>query len=199
MNNIHKFFDDFNKLFYWLSILTSWLLTADIVGNLFLNKSINDIFIKINISDLLIIFISQIIFILTSVVIFKAIILLRFFLSKILPNNEEYDTPTEYHTYHELLEHAIKNNNQTMYNYYKDSKSDIKFNQNQKYLCFAILLMASLSLSFDNSILMIIFSNYDSYSILKKLSILIIVFLDSFGLLILFTEKGTSNNTFIKK
>lgn len=52
MKYLHDFFKDFNKLFYWFLMLTSWLLSADIVSNLFLNKNINNIFSEINIGEL---------------------------------------------------------------------------------------------------------------------------------------------------
>lgn len=200
MNTTHKYFNDFSKLFYWLLILTSWLLTADIIGNLFLDKSINDIFSKINISDLLIIFMFQIIFILTSVVIFKFIKLIIVFVLKInLTDNNDYKTNKDYYTSSELLNNAIKTNNQTMYNYYKDYKDEHKFDLNQKYLCFTVILLVILSISVEKSILRIIFEDFYSFTIIKKGVIILVMLFNFIALLFMLGDNYNSYFTNIKK
>jgi hypothetical protein len=197
MNNIHKFFDDFSKLFYWLLILTSWLLTADIIGNLFLSKSINDIFTKINISDLLMIFMFQIMFILTSVVIYNLIKIIKVFVFKI--NSIDNTDKKNYYTSSELLNNAIKTNNQTMYNYYKDYKDEHKFDLNQKYLCFTVILLVILSISVEKSILRIIFEDFYSFTIIKKGVIVLVTLFNFIALLFMLDDDYNSYYTNIKK
>lgn len=200
MNTIHKFFEDFDKLFYWLLILTSWLLTADIVGLFFLNKTINEIFSEIIISEILLIFMSQIIFILTSVVIYNFIKLIWVFLPKIKMNNDiDYKVNRDYYTSSELLNNAVKTNNQTMYNHYKDYKDGLKLEVNQKYLCSNVVLLMILSLCFGNSTLRVIIENYESFSTTKKMIVSFFIFFDLLGLFILFIGNSNSDYTEILK
>ncbi|OXB09762.1 hypothetical protein B0A81_04910, partial [Flavobacterium plurextorum] len=140
LNNIHKFFDNFNTLFYWLLILTTWLLAGDISGNLFLNKPLSIILETLKIDDLLVIFVSQILFILTSLIIYEIIKITALFISKNSPENTKDDISRQYMSYDELINTAVKNNNQTMYNYSKDFQNEIMHFQNQKHLCFTIIL-----------------------------------------------------------
>lgn len=200
MNTTHKYFNDFSKLFYWLLILTSWLLTADIIGNLFLSKSINDIFSKINISDLIIIFMFQIIFILTSVVIFNFIKLIIVFVLKInLTDNNDYKTNKDYYTSSELLNNAIKTNNQTMYNYYKDYNDELISELNKKYLCFTVILLVILSICLEKSILRIIFDDFVCFTTIKKVIIILVIFFDCCALLLMLLNNDDSYYTNIKK
>ena len=125
LNNIHKFFDNFNTLFYWLLILTTWLLAGDISGNLFLNKPLSIILETVKIDDLLVIFVSQIVFILTSLIIYEMIKITALLISKNSPENTKDDISREFMSYDELINTSVKNNNQTMYNYSKDFHNEI--------------------------------------------------------------------------
>lgn len=188
LNNIHKFFDNFNTLFYWLLILTTWLLAGDISGNLFLNKPLSIILETLKIDDLLVIFVSQIVFILTSLIIYEIIKITALFISKNSPENTKDDISRQYMSYDELINTAVKNNNQTMYNYSKDFQNEIKHFQNQKHLCFTIILLIIISLFLEKSIINIISENFNNYSFSKRTFLSLIIVFDLLGLLFFFTK-----------
>lgn len=188
LNNIHKFFDNFNTLFYWLLILTTWLLAGDISGNLFLNKPLSIILETLKIDDLLVIFVSQIVFILTSLIIYEIIKITALFISKNSPENTKDDISRQYMSYDELINTAVKNNNQTMYNYSKDFQNEIKHFQNQKHLCFTIILLIIISLFLEKSIINIISENFNNYSFSKRSFLSLIIVFDLLGLLFFFTK-----------
>ncbi|MFH6966035.1 hypothetical protein [Flavobacterium sp. FlaQc-28] len=188
LNNIHKFFDNFNTLFYWLLILTTWLLAGDISGNLFLNKPLSIILETVKIDDLLVIFVSQIVFILTSLIIYEMIKITALLISKNSPENTKDDISREFMSYDELINTAVKNNNQTMYNYSKDFQNEIKHFQNQKHLCFTIILLIIISLFLEKSIINIISENFNNYSFSKRTFLSLIIVFDLLGLLFFFTK-----------
>lgn len=188
LNNIHKFFDNFNTLFYWLLILTTWLLAGDISGNLFLNKPLSIILETVKIDDLLVIFVSQIVFILTSLIIYEMIKITALLISKNSPENTKDDISREFMSYDELVNTAVKNNNQTMYNYSKDFQNEIKHFQNQKHLCFTIILLIIISLFLEKSIINIISENFNNYSFSKRTFLSLIIVFDLLGLLFFFTK-----------
>ncbi|MEG1227204.1 MAG: hypothetical protein RSD71_00785 [Flavobacterium sp.] len=188
LNNIHKFFDNFNTLFYWLLILTTWLLAGDISGNLFLNKPLSIILETLKIDDLLVIFVSQIVFILTSLIIYEIIKITTLLISKNSSENTKDDISREYMSYDELINTAVKNNNQTMYNYSKDFQNEIKHFQNQKHLCFTIILLIIISLFLEKSIINIISENFNNYSFSKRTFLSLIIVFDLLGLLFFFTK-----------
>lgn len=188
LNNIHKFFDNFNTLFYWLLILTTWLLAGDISGNLFLNKPLSIILETLKIDDLLVIFVSQILFILTSLIIYEIIKITALFISKNSPENTKDDISRQYMSYDELINTAVKNNNQTMYNYSKDFQNEIMHFQNQKHLCFTIILLIIISLFLEKSIINIISENFNNYSFSKRTFLSLIIVFDLLGLLFFFTK-----------
>lgn len=188
LNNIHKFFDNFNTLFYWLLILTTWLLAGDISGNLFLNKPLSIILETLKIDDLLVIFVSQIVFILTSLIIYEIIKITALLISKNSSENTKDDISREYMSYDELINTAVKNNNQTMYNYSKDFQNEIKHFQNQKHLCFTIILLIIISLFLEKSIINIISENFNNYSFSKRTFLSLIIVFDLLGLLFFFTK-----------
>ncbi|MFH6961075.1 hypothetical protein ACHRVK_00660 [Flavobacterium plurextorum] len=188
LNNIHKFFDNFNTLFYWLLILTTWLLAGDISGNLFLNKPLSIILETLKIDDLLVIFVSQIVFILTSLIIYEIIKITALLISKNSPENTKDDISRQYMSYDELINTAVKNNNQTMYNYSKDFQNEIKHFQNQKHLCFTIILLIIISLFLEKSIINIISENFNNYSFSKRTFLSLIIVFDLLGLLFFFTK-----------
>ena len=188
LNNIHKFFDNFNTLFYWLLILTTWLLAGDISGNLFLNKPLSIILETVKIDDLLVIFVSQIVFILTSLIIYEMIKITALLISKNSPENTKDDISREFMSYDELINRAVKNNNQTMYNYSKDFQNEIKHFQNQKHLCFTIILLIIISLFIEKSIINIISENFNNYSFSKRTFLSLIIVFDLLGLLFFFTK-----------
>ena len=200
MNSLYKYFEDFSKLFYWLLILTSWLLTADIVGLFFLNKTFSDIFSDLKISEILLIFMVQTIFILTSMVIYRFIQFIWILLPKTnMKNNTDYKINRDYYTSSELLDTAVKTNNQTMYNHFKDHKDELKSDLNQKYLCFTVVLLLILSLFLENSILRYLFKNFNDFATIKKLVIGLVITFDLLGLLVLFHGDNSSDYTDIKK
>ncbi|MEG0848234.1 MAG: hypothetical protein RSF34_09475 [Flavobacterium sp.] len=188
LNNIHKFFDNFNTLFYWLLILTTWLLAGDISGNLFLNKPLSIILETLKIDDLLVIFVSQIVFILTSLIIYEIIKITALLISKNSSENTKDDISRQYMSYDELINTAVKNNNQTMYNYSKDFQNEIKHFQNQKHLCFTIILLIIISLFLEKSIINIISENFNNYSFSKRTFLSLIIVFDLLGLLFFFTK-----------
>ena len=188
LNNIHKFFDNFNTLFYWLLILTTWLLAGDISGNLFLNKPLSIILETLKIDDLLVIFVSQIVFILTSLIIYEIIKITALLISKNSPENTKDDISRQYMSYDELINTAVKNNNQTMYNYSKDFQNEIKHFQNQKHLSFTIILLIIISLFLEKSIINIISENFNNYSFSKRTFLSLIIVFDLLGLLFFFTK-----------
>ena len=188
LNNIHKFFDNFNTLFYWLLILTTWLLAGDISGNLFLNKPLSIILETVKIDDLLVIFVSQIVFILTSLIIYEMIKITALLISKNSPENTKDDISREFMSYDELINTAVKNNNQTMYNYSKDFQNEIKHFQNQKHLCFTIILLIIISFFLEKSIINIISENFNNYSFSKRTFLSLIIVFDLLGLLFFFTK-----------
>lgn len=188
LNNIHKFFDNFNTLFYWLLILTTWLLAGDISGNLFLNKPLSIILETLKIDDLLVIFVSQIVFILTSLIIYEIIKITALLISKNSSENTKDDISREYMSYDELINTAVKNNNQTMYNYSKDFQNEIKHFQNQKHLSFTIILLIIISLFLEKSIINIISENFNNYSFSKRTFLSLIIVFDLLGLLFFFTK-----------
>ena len=188
LNNIHKFFDNFNTLFYWLLILTTWLLAGDISGNLFLNKPLSIILETVKIDDLLVIFVSQIVFILTSLIIYEMIKITALLISKNSPENTKDDISREFMSYDELINRAVKNNNQTMYNYSKDFQNEIKHFQNQKHLCFTIILLIIISFFLEKSIINIISENFNNYSFSKRTFLSLIIVFDLLGLLFFFTK-----------
>lgn len=198
-NGLFNFFNDFSKLFYWLLLLTSWFLTADIVGLFFLKKSLEEIFTVIRISDLLIIFIFHIVFILTSLIIYKLLGFARLFTPKIFIKGDDIDFQKENYRYSEILNNAVKTNNQTMYNYYKDSKNENNNRKNQKYLCFATILLLILAVSLKDSYVRLAFENYNDDSLLRRIVISIIITFDLLGLLVMFHENNDSDYTDIKK
>lgn len=198
-NGLFNFFNDFNKLFYWLLLLTSWFLTADIVGLFFLKKSLEEIFTVIRISDLLIIFIFHIVFILTSLIIYKLLRFARLFTPKVFIKGDDIDFQKGNYTYSEILNNAVKTNNQTMYNYYKDSKNENNNRKNQKYLCFATILLLILAVSIKDSYVRLAFENYNDDSLLRRIVISIIITFDLLGLLVIFHEHNDSDYTDIKK
>lgn len=199
MNNIHKFFEDFNKLFYWSLIVISWLLTADIIGNLFFNKSINEIFTKINFSELLIISASQIIIIFTIITLYELIKFISVFVPKISSTDSNDDLKKFYISYDELLDKAIKDNNQTMYNYYKDAQKEIRLHQNQKYLCWTVFFLLILNFCIEKNTLSIIAENYNKYGYFKKMIISFLIMVDFLGLILFLLKRNNLYYSDIKK
>jgi hypothetical protein len=195
MNTLYKFFEDYNKLFFWLLLLLSFILTADIVGLLFFNNRFVDLFTKTNISKLLIIFIVQIVIIIVSKVIYYTL--------KILLPNENKNTSSEDSEYYfsstELLNKSVKENNQTMYNYYLSHKEELKSEQNQKQICFSVILIFIINLFIENSLSREIVENFHSFTLFKKTFILIINFFGLLGILVLFKSNNKSNYTEIIK
>lgn len=201
MNALHKYFEDFSKLFYWLLILTSWLLTADIVGLLFLDKTFNELFHDLKIVEILLIFMVQTIFILTSMIMYRFIQLIWLIVPKKNKKNNtiDYKANKNYYTYSELLTTAVKTNNQTMYNHFRNHKDELKSDLSQKYLCFTIILLLILSLCLEKSILKNLFDNFNSFVTIKKVVIGLLVIFDSLGLLVLFHDGDNSDYTSVKK
>ncbi len=197
MDKIHDFYKDFNKLFYWLLILTSWILTADNIGNLFLNKSINEILEKTTVGDFLTVFTCQIIVILTCRIIYEFINIVSVFIPQ--TQSEDSFRSKQNYKHEELLEEAIKTNNHTMYLYYKDSQSEIKFKRYQKYLCFTVILLFILNICIENSLLRIISENYYNYILPVRIIIMLIIFFNFLGLFLFFIETIDVNNSDIKK
>ncbi len=200
MNSLHKYFEDFSKLFYWLLILTSWLLTADVVGLFFLDKTFFKIFNDLKISEVLLIFMVQIIFILTSVVIYGFIQLTLILLPKLSMRYDiDYKTNKDYYTSSELLNTAVKTNNQTMYNHFRDHKDELKSDLNQKYLCFTVVLLLILSSCLEKSILRNLFENFNSFVTTKKFVIIFVIAFDLIGLLVLFHDGNNYDYTGVRK
>ena len=200
MNSLYKYFEDFSKLFYWLLILTSWLLTADIVGLFFIDKTYSEIFSDLKISEVLLIFMVQTTFILTSIIIYRV---LQFIWILVPKNNKDsyndYEISRNYYTPSELLNTAVKTNNPTMYSYVKDYKDDIKSDLNQKYLCFTVVLLLILDLCLENSILRDFIKNYNDFTVIKKMAIIIVIASVSLGLFVLFHGGNKSDYTNIRK
>lgn len=199
INGLYNFFNDFSKLFYWLLLLTSWFLSADIVGVFFLKKSLEEIFFVIQISDIIMIFIFHTLFILTSLIIYKSLGLVRLAMPNVFIKDNNIDFQKGNYRYSEILNKAVRNNNQTMYNYYKDSKNENTSVKNQKYLCFATILLLILAVSLEDSYVRLAFENYNDDSWLKRIIISIIIIFDLLGLLVIFHENTDSDYTDIQK
>ncbi|WP_313090603.1 hypothetical protein [Chryseobacterium flavum] len=199
INGLFNLFSDYDKLFYWLLLLTSWFLSADIVGIFFLKKSMEEIFDVIKISDIILIFIFHTLFIISSLIIYKAFGLARLAIPNSLFKDKNIDYQKENYKYSEILNKAVKTNNQTMYNYYKDSKSENSSRRNQKYLCFATILLLILDSSLKDSYVRLAFENYNDDNLLKRIIILIIIIFDLLGLFVIFHENTDSDHTDIKK
>ncbi|KAB1230822.1 hypothetical protein [Chryseobacterium viscerum] len=199
INGLYNFFNDFSKLFYWLLLLTSWFLSADIVGVFFLKKSLEEIFSVIQISDIIMIFIFHTLFILTSLIIYKSLGLVRLAMPNVFIKDNNIDFQKGNYRYSEILNKAVRTNNQTMYNYYKDSKNENTSLKNQKYLCFATILLLILAVSLEDSYVRLAFENYNDDSWLKRIIISIIIIFDLLGLLVIFHENTDSDYTDIQK
>lgn len=202
MNSLYKYFEDFSKLFYWLLILTSWLLTADIVGLFFLNKTCSEIFSDLKTSEIVLIFMVQPAFILTSMIIYRSLQFIWILVPKTnkdSDNDYDYEIRRNYYTSTELLNMAVKTNNQTMYNYAKDYKDDIKSDLNQKYLCFTVILLLILNLCLENSILRDSFKNYNDFAAIKRVVTVLVITFDLLGLFVLFHGDKNSDYTDIRK
>lgn len=199
INGLFNFFSDYNKLFYWLLLLTSWFLSADIIAVLFLSKSVEEIFTMNNISDILVVFIFHTLFILTSLIIYKVLGLAKLAIPNALVKDHNFDYQKGNYKYSEILNKAVKTNNQTMYNYYKDSKNENNSRKNQKYLCFATILLLILTISLKDSYVRSTFENYNDDSWLIRIIISIIITFDLLGLLVIFHENTDSDYTEIEK
>ena len=199
INGLFNFFNDFSKLFYWLLLLTSWFLSADIVGIFFLKKSLEEIFTVIKINDIIVIFIFHTVFILTSLIIYKFLGLARLAIPSALIKESNIDFQKKSYRYSEILNKAVITNNQTMYNYYKDSKNENNNRKNQKYLCFATILLLILAISLEGSYVRLAFENYNDDSWLRRIIITIIIIFDLLGLLVIFHENTDSDYTDIEK
>ena len=101
--------------------------------------------------------------------------------------------------YSEILNKAVRTNNQTMYNYYRDSKNENNNRKNQKYLCFATILLLILAISLKDSYVRSTFENYNDDSWLIRIIISIIITFDLLGLLVIFHENTDSDYTDIEK
>ncbi|TLX24346.1 hypothetical protein FE904_16895 [Chryseobacterium indologenes] len=199
INGLFNFFSDYDKLFYWLLLLTSWFLSADIVGIFFLKKTMEEIFEVIKISDIIMIFIFHTLFILTSLLIYKSLGLVRLAIPNVLIKDNNVDYRKGNYKYSEILKKAVGSNNQTMYNYYKDSKNENNSKKNQKYLCFATILLLILAVSLKDSYVRVAFKNYDDDSWLRRIIISIIIAFDLLGLLVIFNENTDLDYTEIEK
>ncbi|OCA74635.1 hypothetical protein [Chryseobacterium arthrosphaerae] len=199
INGLFNFFSDYDKLFYWLLLLTSWFLSADIVAVLFLNKSVEEIFTMSNISDILIVFIFHIIFILTSSIVYRFFAFISLFIPKVFIRENDFDYKKGYYSYSEILNKAVQTNNQTMYNFYKDCKNGASNRENRKYLCFTTILLFILALVLEDSYLRLAYENYKNGSLLKTIIISIIVLFDLLGLFVIFHEEHDLEYTSIKK
>ncbi|OXA99757.1 hypothetical protein B0A81_21220 [Flavobacterium plurextorum] len=75
-----------------------------------------------------------------------------------------------------------------MYNYSKDFQNEIMHFQNQKHLCFTIILLIIISLFLEKSIINIISENFNNYSFSKRTFLSLIIVFDLLGLLFFFTK-----------
>ncbi len=185
MKYAHDFFKDFNKLLYWLLIFSSWFITADIYCTLFLNIDIYNFLTKFNIAQILLIFILQIILILSGKILYELISFIKDLIVCKWSKNNEQQFKDNYN-YTDLLNESVTTNNQTMYNYYKDGKEKVDFIKYQKRLIFTAIVLLFLNFLIEGTSFNKMVYQYENTSQRIRTLFSVIMIIDIIGIFVFF-------------